>query len=132
MPRRCGGKWDETPRFFLHLSAAVPAAFVAWPRGLKAAELPLPAGWRTFEIVTSVEVAAPSGHTQLWLPMPLKASSDYQRLLSTSWNAPGAVRAELVVIPGYDVQHSRELESEVAEGSRSRTYQEASDAPSRV
>jgi len=90
--------------FLLHVSAAVPAAFFGWPRRLKAAELVLPAGWRSFEIVTSVEMAAPSGHTQLWLPMPLRASSDYQRLLRTSWNAPGALRAEPVVIPGYDVQ----------------------------
>ena len=91
--------------FLLHLSTAVPAAAcVTWPRLLMAAEPPLPPGWRSFEIVTSVEVAAPAGHTQLWLPMPVKAASDYQRLLSTNWDAPGATRAELVVIPDYDVR----------------------------
>ena len=36
--------------------------------------------------------------------MPVKAASDYQRLLSTNWDAPGATRAELVVIPDYDVR----------------------------
>jgi hypothetical protein len=45
----------------LHLSAAVPAACLAWSRRLQDVELPLPPGWRTFEIVASVEVAAPSG-----------------------------------------------------------------------
>ena len=91
--------------FLVHLSTAVPAAAcVTWPRLLRAAEPPLPPGWRSFEIVTSVEVAAPAGHTQLWLPMPVKAASDYQRLLSMNWDAPGAMRAELVVIPDYDVR----------------------------
>lgn len=91
--------------FLVHLSTAVPAAAcLTWPRLLRAAEPPLPPGWRSFEIVTSVEVAAPAGHTQLWLPMPVKAASDYQRLLSINWDAPGAMRAELVVIPDYDVR----------------------------
>jgi transglutaminase-like putative cysteine protease len=90
--------------FLLHLAAAVPAtACVAWPRRLKA-EPPLPPGWRSFEVVTSVEMAAPAGHTQLWLPTPVQATSDYQRLLSTNWDAPGAAHVELAVIPDYDVR----------------------------
>jgi transglutaminase-like putative cysteine protease len=90
--------------FLLSLSAVAPAAaFAAWPRTLRASEPPLPPGWRTFEIVTSVDVAAPSGHTQLWLPVPVKASSEYQRLLSTTWEA-AAAHAQLAVVPGYDVQ----------------------------
>ncbi len=92
-------------REFLYLSAVVPAAaLAAWPRRLKAVEPQLLPGWRTFEIVTSVEVAASSGHTQLWLPLPASVSSEYQRLLSTDWDAQGASHAELAVVPGYDVQ----------------------------
>jgi len=91
--------------FLLHLSAAVPvAALAVGSRRLGAAEPPLPPGWRTFEIVTSVQVADPSGQTQLWLPLPVSAPSEYQRVLSTTWNAPRAAHAELAVIPGYDVQ----------------------------
>jgi hypothetical protein len=91
--------------FLLHLSAVVPAAaLTAWSRRLKATEAPVPPAWRTFELVTSVEVAAPSGHTQLWLPIPVSASSEYQRLVTTNWDAPGAAHAELAIIPGYDVQ----------------------------
>ncbi len=88
-------------REFLLLSAAVPVAAVAeFPNS----EAPLPPEWRTFELVTSVEVASPSGRTQLWLPVPMSAASNYQRLLSTDYDAPGAVRAQLVMVPGYDVQ----------------------------
>lgn len=88
-------------REFLMLSAAVPVAAVAgFPNG----EAPLPPDWRTFELVTSVEVASPLGRTQLWLPVPMSASSNYQRLISADYDAPGAVRAQLVMVPGYDVQ----------------------------
>ena len=88
-------------REFLMLSAAVPVAAVA---GFANSEAPLLPDWRTFELATSVEVASPLGRTQLWLPAPVGASSDYQRLLSTYYDAPGALRAQLVMVPGYDVQ----------------------------
>jgi transglutaminase-like putative cysteine protease len=88
-------------REFLMLSAAVPVAAVA---GFPNSEAPLPPDWRTFELVTSVEIASPSGRTQLWLPVPMSASSNYQRLISTDYDAPGAVRAQVVRVPDYDVQ----------------------------
>jgi transglutaminase-like putative cysteine protease len=87
-------------REFLALSAAVPVAAVT---GSANSEAPSPPDWRTFELVTSVEVASPVGRTQLWLPVPMSASSNYQRLISTDYDAPGAVRAQLIMIPGYDV-----------------------------
>ena len=88
-------------REFLMLSAAVPvAAVAAFPNG----EAPPPADWRTFELVTSVEVASPLGRTQLWLPVPMSASSNYQRFITMDYVAPGAVRAQIVMVPGYDVQ----------------------------
>jgi transglutaminase-like putative cysteine protease len=88
-------------REFLKLSAAVPvAAVAAFPNS----EVPLPPEWRTFELVTTVEIAAPLGRTQLWLPVPMSATTNYQRLISTDYDAPGAVRAQLVMVPGYDVQ----------------------------
>jgi transglutaminase-like putative cysteine protease len=88
-------------RDFVVLSAAVPVAAAA---GIPYGDAPLPPGWRTFEIVTSVEVAAPLGPTHLWLPVPMALSTPYQRLISTDYSAPGAVRSRLVMIPGYDVQ----------------------------
>ena len=91
--------------FLLNLSALAPGAMlVAWPHRARAVEPPLPAGWRVFEVVTSVEVAVPSSSTQIWLPLPLSAPSDYQRLLSTGWDASGSSGAEIAVVPGYGVR----------------------------
>jgi transglutaminase-like putative cysteine protease len=43
------------------------------------------ARWRTFEVVTRVEVANPTGPTRVWLPMPLAVDTDYQKSLGQSW-----------------------------------------------
>ena len=91
--------------FLLSLSAVVPgAALVAWPHHSQGAEPAASSIWRVFEIVTTVEVAVPSGPTQVWLPLPLSVTSDYQRPLGTHWDAPGSTRAELAAPPGYDVR----------------------------
>ena len=87
--------------FLLRCSATATSTLVAWP--FARAAPPLPA-WRTFEITTAVEVAAPSGRTRLWLPLPLSAPSDYQRVLESRWDAPGAADAAVTAVPGYDVQ----------------------------
>jgi transglutaminase-like putative cysteine protease len=91
-------------REFLMISAAVPVAAVAGSPNSESRLPPEWPKWRTFELITSVEVASPSGHTQLWLPVPMSASSSYQRIISTDFEAPGAVRAQLVTVPGYDVR----------------------------
>jgi transglutaminase-like putative cysteine protease len=90
--------------FLMNLSAlASGAPLLAWSGRGRAAEDSVPPGWRVFEVVTSVQVAEPAGATHLWLPLPLNVASDYQRLLSTDWDAPGG-EANLVVAPGYDVR----------------------------
>ena len=53
----------------LHRSGRVAEAAAAAP------------GWRTFEVTTRVEVAAPKGVTKVWLPLPLMGDTDYQRRL---------------------------------------------------
>jgi transglutaminase-like putative cysteine protease len=40
--------------------------------------------WRSFEITTTVRLAADSGRTRVWLPLP--HDSAYQRLESVTWN----------------------------------------------
>jgi transglutaminase-like putative cysteine protease len=89
-------------REFLLLSAAVPLGAVGAAQG-GGESRPLPLGWRLFELVTSVEVAAPSARTQLWLPVPMNVASSYQRLINTEYYAPEALRAQLLGLPGYDV-----------------------------
>jgi len=96
--------------FILYFSTAVPAAStlttVSRWSAARAAEPALPAaeGWRTFEVVTSVDIASPAGKTLLWVPLPSNAVTDYQRLLDVKWETPGATKAEIATVPGYDVR----------------------------
>ena len=85
--------------FILCLSSVVPAARAAWA----AEPQPSAASWRTFDVITSVDIASPAGTTLLWIPVPSTATTDYQRPLGTTWEAPGASKADLVKVPGYDV-----------------------------
>jgi len=62
------------------------------------------AGWRTFDVVTSVDLADAEGPTQLWLPVPLAQAGDWQRRISIGFDAPGAQSARLVTLPGYGVE----------------------------
>ena len=48
------------------------------------------AKWRTFEVVTRVDVAGPTGATRVWLPMPLAVDTDYQKSLGQSWTGNAA------------------------------------------
>ena len=58
---------------------------LGWRKGLVAQE-PVRDGWRTFEIVTRVEVLEPSGPTKVWLPTPL-ASAPYQKVMGETHRA---------------------------------------------
>jgi transglutaminase-like putative cysteine protease len=41
--------------------------------------------WRTFEVVTRLEIASPSGATRAWVPLPLTADTEYQKGLGQTW-----------------------------------------------
>jgi transglutaminase-like putative cysteine protease len=47
-------------------------------------------GWRTFEVVTRVEPAAPSGVTRVWVPVPLLSDTDYFKRLGDAWKGDAA------------------------------------------
>lgn len=62
------------------------------PEGTSASRLPpvrppeLPSDWRTFEIVTTINLkAASQARTRLWLPLPFAQDTLYQRTLSHAW-----------------------------------------------
>jgi transglutaminase-like putative cysteine protease len=61
------------------LSRAVPALAV----------IPSAGGWRTFEVVTEVEVMKPDGISRIWLPAPLIRNTPYQNTISTRFTAEG-------------------------------------------
>ena len=56
---------------------------------------PIDAGWRTFEVTTSIEVLKPSGPTRVWLPAALLGETPFQRTFANSFNAEGGT-AKLV------------------------------------
>ncbi len=91
--------------FLVRLATSVPVVAVTLDRSNHAAavEAPAESGWRTFEIVTSVDVVHPAGRTCVWLPVPWSPRSNYQRVVDLRWDAGGAARAELATVAGYDV-----------------------------
>ena len=54
------------------------------------------AEWRTFELVTRIELLQPSGATRLWVPAALVKETPYQRTLANQFTAEGG-GAHLVV-----------------------------------
>lgn len=53
------------------------------------------ATWRTFEVVTKVELLDPSGKPRVWLPLPLTTDTDYFKRLGDSWNGNAATMKNL-------------------------------------
>jgi transglutaminase-like putative cysteine protease len=47
------------------------------------ADTPSASGWRTFEVVTRVELLKPDGVSLIWLPAPLTRDTPYQKTIST-------------------------------------------------
>jgi transglutaminase-like putative cysteine protease len=95
-------------RTFVTGLAAAP--LVVGARGVLAQDrsfTPAPGRWRTFEIVTRVEIAEASGVTQAWIPVPA-VQSGWQQSQPSTWT--GNMReAALAVDPVYGAQmvHAR-------------------------
>jgi len=71
-------------------SAGVASTGLALPqRGRLFPWRATPAGWRTFEVTTHVEVLKPSGTTRVWVPAALVRDTPYQRTLANTFDAPG-------------------------------------------
>ena len=58
------------------------------------ADTPSASGWRTFEVVTRVELVKPNGVSHIWLPAPLIRDTPYQKTISTRF-AVGRGKATL-------------------------------------
>jgi transglutaminase-like putative cysteine protease len=80
-------------RSFLQAGAAA-SLLGSFPRFATAQQLPYdprPAGWRTFEVTTRVEVLKPTGPSRVWVPVP-SVESDYQKVLGNTWSGNGSAR----------------------------------------
>jgi transglutaminase-like putative cysteine protease len=75
-------------RVFLKSSAAMAAA--ALPCQVVFAQN----GWRNYEVTTRVEILKPQGVTQVWLPLPLKEDTPWQRSFANQWTG-NAARAQV-------------------------------------
>src|SRR5207245_10067886 len=85
------------------LGASTAAALGFAPRLIRAAEPPTEANpWRSFEAVTKIEVANPTGVTRVWLPVPLLTGTDYFKRGGDTWTGNAAV-ARSVKDARYDV-----------------------------
>src|SRR2546422_1316111 len=81
-------------RTFLNppLRASPGAALGFAPRLTRAAEPPTEANpWRSFEAVTKIEVANPTGVTRVWVPVPLLTDTDYFKRGGDTWTGNAAV-----------------------------------------
>src|SRR5262245_60585327 len=87
-------------RIFLR-SAGLATAGLALPRTRAGAQTTSSSPWRTFEVVTRVEVREPVGATRVWVPTPLSVETPYQRPLGTTFEA-GKGKASLVADKGLD------------------------------
>src|SRR6202041_3036514 len=53
------------------------------------ADTPSAGKWRTFGVVTNVELLKPKGFSHVWLPAPLSRNTPYQNTISTRFTAKG-------------------------------------------
>ena len=77
-------------------SATLVSVSVALRDTARAFRLPLPEAadtWRTFEVMTYVEVLRPAGVTRVWVPVPLTIETPYQQPLGNVFAADGGTAA---------------------------------------
>jgi transglutaminase-like putative cysteine protease len=75
-------------RSFLRQSLTVSAglAFGGLPKIARLAEAQQNAKWRTFEVITRLEIAEPVGAVRAWVPVPLTVPTDYFKREPDSWS----------------------------------------------
>ena len=92
-------------RDFLRLTSvagALSASGLGFERTARAAALD--SEWRSFELVTEIQVRDPGKQARVWVPVPFAQDTDYQRNAQTSWQVQDQGTGVLVQVPGYDVQ----------------------------
>src|SRR5271156_6436806 len=90
-----GEGWGMNRRDFLRSAGLVSAGLTFWDaRDLFARDAPA-ADWRTFEVITRVEVLKYSGTTRIWVPAALIEETSFQKTLSNYFDVEGGT-AKLV------------------------------------
>jgi len=90
-------------RDFLKTSAAFTAAAAFPPlASAQAAFAPQPGTWRSFQVVTRLEIAKPEGKTQAWVPLPSVNEKDWFKSEGNQWTTNG--KATLARDPHYGAE----------------------------
>ncbi|AXK81090.1 transglutaminase domain-containing protein [Pseudolabrys taiwanensis] len=92
-------------RTLLKAGAAVSLA-AGLPRFASASGFnPQPGAWRTFEIVTKLEIAKPEGKTQAWVPVPAVNEADWFKSLGSEWTTNGTASLKREAKYGAEFVH---------------------------
>ncbi|SER26655.1 Transglutaminase-like enzyme, putative cysteine protease [Nitrosomonas sp. Nm51] len=82
------------------LQAVVTAPFIAGlSRMRKAIAATQDEGWRTYEVITKLDITNPSGISRAWVPLPYMEKTDWHTLLGTTWSGNG--RTTVITEPNY-------------------------------
>src|SRR5271156_4909274 len=76
-------------RDFLRANSSICAGWALSRAMPGLADTPSAGQWRTFEVVTTVELLKPNGISRIWLPAPLIFNTPYQNTISTRFTAEG-------------------------------------------
>lgn len=76
-------------RDFLRANSSICASWTLSRAMPVLADMPSADEWRTFEVVTKVELLKPDGISRIWLPAPLIRNTPYQNTISTRFTAEG-------------------------------------------
>ena len=74
-------------REFLRTNSTICAGWALSRAMPVLADTPSAGEWRTFEVVTKVELVKPNGISHIWLPAPLIRNTPYQHTISTHFTA---------------------------------------------
>jgi transglutaminase-like putative cysteine protease len=79
-------------REFLQAAVAMPALAVMPSAVRETVAAQLEDGWSTYEIVTKVEIANPTGVSRAWVPLPYTAKTDWHNPLGSKWTGNGQMK----------------------------------------
>src|SRR5580698_567645 len=80
-------------RDFLRVNSSICAGWALSKAVPVLADTSSAGGWRTFEVVTRVELLKPDGVSHIWLPTPLIRDTAYQKTISARFAAEGGTAA---------------------------------------
>ncbi len=88
-------------RTFLQAALAAPL-MTGWSASSRATPTASNEDWRTFEVITKLEIAEPGSQTRAWIPLPFAASTDWHKPLGNTWNGNGT--AQIVIESRYGAE----------------------------